>query len=606
MSSVNKSNKLVPSAGRRTPSLPPEIWRIVAEQIAGRKTLRALVQVCRLFRDVFRPFLHVKYTIDLSRHEPIVLAQKTLPTCLAYTKEFEVNITEFRQSELHRGVYYNIDLNDGYAAFVVRALKAMPNLRSIRWVNISCGEDYNLSLIFSSEEVLAAAKSCPKLQDVFIQLPDVFLVDSEDAMLCNTPVKGFRNLASLELLQLYGEDSELINNIANVMKACPGLKKLGLGLSCEFDYEWVPEILAASGDCDFLEKLCLKYGTRSSPLALETLRLGHGLFVYSSKSPNVGNYLAKLVKLRDLKTLHIYNGFVHETDDWNLPATPMKVQWDFFSECTLLRQLAASTLDRTLRQWLNSHGKSTQELLIMEHYNMYDGSLSNFDNLKLPQLSMLFTREMTIDAHVYDLGWRDTNSESSRPPYFRKNQITALDRLSARAANLTRLGICIELENQWARFSSNLSKLQRLIYLRMDSKSHRSGPYPASSTSLWPGVVKPKEIAKRYIQLMRSKCPSLQYVQVKNWAWQITSPLPGVPVREVAAEKKVELREMEWEERMSIELFALDSFAQESGLPGPDHYHEELSEQEEQQMQLIMAEVERRAAAGDLDLSDLF
>lgn len=93
--------------------------------------------MCRLFRDVSRPFLFQKYSIDLSAHETTDLVQKTIPACLAYTKEFEVAINEFRQSERHSGVYYDIDLNDGYAAFVVRALQAMPHLHSFRSVSTS-------------------------------------------------------------------------------------------------------------------------------------------------------------------------------------------------------------------------------------------------------------------------------------------------------------------------------------------------------------------------------------------------------------------------------------------------------------------------------------
>jgi hypothetical protein len=78
--------------------------------------------------------LHRKFSIDLSRHETTALAQKTLPDYFTYTKEFEVAINEFKQSERHSGIYYSIDLNEGYSAFVVRALKAMPNLRSLRFV----------------------------------------------------------------------------------------------------------------------------------------------------------------------------------------------------------------------------------------------------------------------------------------------------------------------------------------------------------------------------------------------------------------------------------------------------------------------------------------
>ena len=110
------------------------LTNVLQLQILGQNTLRALVQVCRLFRDIFRPFLHRKFSIDLGRHEPTAWEQKTLPVCLRYAKDFEVIINEFRDSERQSGAYYNIDLNDGYAAFVTRALKAMPNLHSLRFV----------------------------------------------------------------------------------------------------------------------------------------------------------------------------------------------------------------------------------------------------------------------------------------------------------------------------------------------------------------------------------------------------------------------------------------------------------------------------------------
>jgi hypothetical protein len=113
----------------------------------------------------------------------------------------------------------------------------------------------------------------------------------------------------------------------------------------------------------------------------------------------------------------------------------------------------------------------------------------------------------------------------------------------------------------------------------MDGKSHRSGRYHTASTSLWPGVVKPKEIAMLYIQLIRSKCPSLQYVQMDTVAWQIVSPQPGVLVAEADVNIKIVLRELEWEERMDIELFSLHTFYGQAGLPAPDDYHEEVSEE---------------------------
>jgi hypothetical protein len=83
---------------------------------------------------------------------------------------------------------------------------------------------------------------------------------------------------------------------------------------------------------------------------------------------------------------------------------------------------------------------------------MYDDGLGNFDILELPQLSMLFTREVTISKRPNARGWRGINSESREQIYVDKHNITTLDRLPDNRANLTRLGMCIELENQWVSY----------------------------------------------------------------------------------------------------------------------------------------------------------
>jgi hypothetical protein len=276
-------------------------------------------------------------------------------------------------------------------------------------------------------------------------------------------LKGFNGLTSLELYQFYGLESQLVKDIANVLSDCPGLRKLGLGMACDFNCDQFPELLEVDGNYGFLENLCLEYGTRSSPLALETLRLGHGLFLYESTSPDTGNYLAKLVKIKDIKTLHIFNGPIFEGDGWE-EGTPMEVDWDLFAECTSLHQLSVSRMDGNVRQWLNTIGKSVQELFVMDHYSMYDGGLYNFDLLELPQLSMIFTREMTVRKRDRDDAWPEIvylgsrsdsldadvqPSDSLRPQKHDRSLITVLDRLRDNGANLTQLGICVDLETQW-------------------------------------------------------------------------------------------------------------------------------------------------------------
>lgn len=318
-----------------------------------------------------------------------------------------------------------------------------------RWLNSAFGDDYDVCLILTNEELLRTAKNCPNLRNLLIQFSDTHLLDLVAARRCNAPLKGFKNLASLELYQFYGAKSELIDDIVNVLRDCPALKRLGLGLACELDCDQYPEILAASGDCYFLEDLCLKYGSGSPPLPLETLRLGHGMFVLKAKSSSTGNYLSKLVQLRDVKTLHLYNGLVHETDDWDLDPRPMQVQWNFFAECTSVRQLSVARIDKRVRLWLNTTGTSVEELLVTNHYSMYDKDLNNFDRLELPHLSMLLVREMTDRERSTERGWRGIDPVSKKQIHLRRNIVTALDRLPDNVTHLTRLGICIELETQW-------------------------------------------------------------------------------------------------------------------------------------------------------------
>lgn len=330
----------------------------------------------------------------------------------------------------------------------------------LRWLDSSAEEAYNPSLILKNKELLAALKGSPNLRNLFIQFADQYFSDSVSAMKCNTKLKGFKNLTSLELYQFYDEESQLVKNIANVLWDCPGLKKLGLGMACEFYYDAYPEVLVINSDCDFLEKLCLLYGTRSSPLALETLKLGNGLFIYESRSA-AGNYLAKLVNVQDIRTLHIFNGPINDSDDRDDVAS-MKVHWDFFAECKSLNQLSVSRLDNDVRKWLNAGGNSVQELFITEHYSVYDRLLDNFDLLKLPQLSMLFTRERTVRRLEREDAWSDIDSldsdedmqdsDSANESMLDRYPITVLDRLYDQGANLTQLGLCVELETQWVSY----------------------------------------------------------------------------------------------------------------------------------------------------------
>jgi len=131
-------------------SLPPEIWRLVGEQVCdcrsvahpewranniynqihGPKTLEALSRVCRAFRDIFTPFLNTRRVVQLNRCTVAELDQKPLPAGIRYTRDLEVLLLEFDQKQPQ----YEVGMNDDFALFIVRMLEAMPQLQSFRSV----------------------------------------------------------------------------------------------------------------------------------------------------------------------------------------------------------------------------------------------------------------------------------------------------------------------------------------------------------------------------------------------------------------------------------------------------------------------------------------
>jgi hypothetical protein len=132
-------------------SLPPEIWRLVGEQVRdcrgvahlgmkadniynqihGPQTLEALIRVCRSFRDIFTPFLNARRVVQLNRCTVAGLDQKPLPTGIRYTRDLEVLLLEFDRKQPQ----YEVGMNDNFALFIVRMLEAMPQLQSFRSVS---------------------------------------------------------------------------------------------------------------------------------------------------------------------------------------------------------------------------------------------------------------------------------------------------------------------------------------------------------------------------------------------------------------------------------------------------------------------------------------
>jgi hypothetical protein len=176
----------------------------------------------------------------------------------------------------------------------------------------------------------------------------------------------------------------------------------------------------------------------------------------------------------------------------------MEVDWYQLDGCKSLRQLSVTRLEEDVLGWLNTDATFVQELIVTDHYGMYDDDLDNFRFLSLQQLSMLFIREMTIPKRNGDDIWSDTDSSVTDPSEvetmsgedsssesetrprartspeaetssqagtisesessleagtsyseFDRSIITVLDRLSDNGAHLTRLGLSMDLETQW-------------------------------------------------------------------------------------------------------------------------------------------------------------
>jgi len=104
------------------------------------------------------------------------------------------------------------------------------------------------------------------------------------------------------------------------------------------------------------------------------------------------DFLARLVKLSGLKTFHYCNRIVR-IGSLEAEESPMAIDWSLLRDCTSLRQVSFARIGEEVREWLNSNGKSVEELIITNRYNYNDIELKNHNSLNLPALSTLLTDE---------------------------------------------------------------------------------------------------------------------------------------------------------------------------------------------------------------------
>lgn len=116
---------------------------------------------------------------------------------------------------------------------------------------------------------------------------------------------------------------------------------------------------------------------------------------------------------------------------------------------------------------------------------------------------------------------------------------------------------------------------------------------------------KAKDIAYLYAQLIKSKCPSLQFIRIEKWAWQFVAPIDLASIIVGDNYTKIELRELDYDEKSVIELFAITDLASQSGLPMPEPVNEHApSEEEQERFQRLMEDMEVNELARGLSVLD--
>jgi len=104
-----------------------------------------------------------------------------------------------------------------------------------------------------------------------------------------------------------------------------------------------------------------------------------------------------------------------------------------------------------------------------------------------------------------------------------------------------------------------------LKQLRLNGRSYGTGQKSCS----WQGAEISQNDGHRFALLIRSKCSSLRYIQIQQFAWQVIYGDPE-PKNDEIDVPGVTLRPLDQDEIASIELFAFENFCSENGLLLPE------------------------------------
>lgn len=315
---------------------------------------------------------------------------------------------------------------------------------AFRWTELPCCNSGLPQVIQLQEELVAFLRRRERPIDIYIQLSQHFCHSGAEYRALSTTIflTGFRNLSSLEIYNLPGDDTNVrvtIERIVEVLGENPKLKRLGLATAHLRDDD-NPPIALYLLNTNLLETLCKSYvQSRFKPLPLNTLRLGCGMLKEQSfTSPSVTAYLEDLVMKNTLQTLHICNSFIVLEDE---DLVRVDLDWKKMNGFTSLRQLSVSRFEDEVCDWMNSAGQSVEDLIITDNYNMYDLQ-DCLEMLKSPNLTMLYTREECAERDG------DENSDDDYFDYTSSNR-TVLHRMRGRARNLARLSLSMDFATQW-------------------------------------------------------------------------------------------------------------------------------------------------------------
>ncbi|KAK0115629.1 hypothetical protein ONS95_000101 [Cadophora gregata] len=586
--------------------LPPEIWTLVGEEIQSDVAFKALRLTCRTFRDIFTPVAFDIYHLELksiSQLENLELRQTLCHTKTLCIQVDSVSIDDTFAEEI-----------DKAAEPLVHILQQMPKLQLLQWTDSSF-ELHDCILLLRNPDLLDCLKSRKSLRNVAIQFCAANCTETVDGLEnCSTTLQGFKNLTSLELYNFYGDCKAILKDIANTLAECPCLKKLGLGRATKTTYGDQNGIgsdeLLILDDVDLLESLCLLYGAQvgTLPLKVHTLRLGYSMFFTEPSSSTVGNYLTKLLDLRTLKSLEMYNGYVlldaADVSDPDRFKVMLQPPWELLDDCSL-RQLGVTKIDHRVTAYLTGAGQSVEELSVSGAYCMNDPAIQEFNLFSLPNLKSLWTREKFVSRNPNRDNSIDFDSPYETLPQEttvgeledqdeeeellwggrleKKEQKFILHRLHDRGSRLATLAINFDFDSEYIHFIALLPKLTCLTQLSLQKK--REGywyqQFPAPNTSMWPSIQTQEDIAHRYAQMMAMLCTSLQHIQIGLFSWQVMTPShlrPPVPTPihgDIDGELK--LRRLDHREIHSIEFFCRHPDLIQSGLPTtvmPEYFEE--------------------------------